>query len=74
MSPKFLAIGTVVGAVIMFVWGAVMHTAVPFEQIEVALSVLDDEYGFLANGHHFAIVGECRNCREQPVVEHAASR
>lgn len=37
-------------------------TSVPLSAIEGALDSIRDEYGFVANGLHFGIVGECSSC------------
>ncbi len=39
--------------------------SVPLDKIERALSEVEEQYGFVANGLHFAIVGQCKDCHAQ---------
>ena len=39
------------------------HLSVPSEVFEGTRRVLEDEYGFVLSGGHFALTGRCANCR-----------
>lgn len=39
--------------------------ALPFDKLDGLRELLDDEFGFRLDDHHFALVGLCRQCRSR---------
>ena len=45
-------------------------TMVPIDQMQATLDLLRDEHRFHVNVHHFAILGQCDNCRRSVGHDH----